>query len=203
MPNINSKTEITKVPNKQLKAYETDRFLMRPVVESDRAFYLSLHCDAKVMEHISPPLTAQQANKAFDTTLKQIAKPSPKILAWIVIEKQSNQAVAYQAVSWYLHAQAKTDPLFQTNGQPEVGIILSSQHQGKGYAVEAVGSLVEYVFTRLNYSLINFFYYKKHNATKRLLKKLDTLIDPCKQPINPEWEYQWLQVDKWKKDVIQ
>ena len=182
--------------------FTTKRFLMTPLCEQDRDLYCSLYCDKEVMKNISQPLTLVQANKGLDTTLKQMNLTTPKILAWIITDKVSDKKIGFQAITWYLLKEAKTDPIFDTKGQPGVGILLSNDVQGKGYALEAMGSLMEYGYQYLSIDTFHLYYYKTHRNTISFLKKLGLTLDLTNQPLDPAWQYQYLNKNDWCKKII-
>ena len=182
--------------------FTTQRFLNTPLTEQDRELYCQLYCDKEVMKNIAPPLTREQANKGFDITLAQMKLDKPKIMAWMITEKVSNKKIGFQALTWYQHKEAEADPIFNTHGQPEVGILLSNEVQGKGYALEAMGSLMEYGYRYLSVETIHLYYYQSHRNTISFLKKLGATLDLAKQPKDPAWQFQYVKKSDWHKKLI-
>ena len=180
----------------------TNRFVIAPLNEHDLALYKELYCDEKILEHVCPPLSEQQAIKAFNITLEQMTLEQPKIIAWTIKEKSSGKKVGFQAVTWYQRKEAKVDPAFLLNGQPEAGILLLEEYQGKGYAMEAIGALIEFTLNRLNKERIHFYFPIDHVHTIKVLNKLGALIDPKKIHKHSGWGYRFASLEIWNQKFI-
>ena len=197
IPTLNTQRKVTL---KKILPYYTERFLITPLIEQDRDLYCRLYCDKQVMKNIGTPLTLEQANKGFDITLRQMRSGAPKIIVWTIIDKTSNQQIGLQAISWYTNKKIKLDK--NSVPQPEVGIILCTTAQGKGYATEAMGSLIEYSYQYLAVETVNIYYRRTHSNTISFLRKIGSVMDLSNQPIDSNWQHQYLNKSDWNKKLI-
>lgn len=193
----------SKLRNKIALPFSTEHFEIRPLEEQDREYYFQLHSNQKVVEYICEPLTRKQADTAFNITLRELTSKNPKILSWIIIDKKNKEKIGFQALSWYLHKEFEQDPIFDNQNQPEVGILLDPNVQGKGVAVEAMGALIEYAFELIGADLINLYYYKAHSNTVKFLSKLEAIFDESRQPVLEQWNYQYLLKPYWRFKYIE
>ena len=186
-----------------ISAFSTKRFIISQLVEEDKQLICSLYTNKQIMLHISPALTPEKAEHSFDIMLRSMKKDVPRIIGWSITVKATGKKIGFQALSWRKWPQAKTDPLFQTGDQPEVGIMLTETAQGKGYAEEAMGALMEFAYKHLAIATIHLFYYQTHSVTKRFLKKLGCTLDMNNQPLDPLIEYQYVNQNHWRKNLIE
>jgi ribosomal-protein-alanine N-acetyltransferase len=168
-------------------SFTTKRLLIRPLVNEDKALYLSLYTDDKIMRNIGQPLTVAAAERAFFNALNALNKPFPKTLTWVIIDKENNKRIGIQA----LHR-------IDNNSQnAEIGIILSTLANGKSFPEEAIGALIEYGFTRLHLKQINAFFANQNLATARVSKKtgfVENRVHPkskLKEKIESVYEVNW------------
>lgn len=124
----------------------TERLVLRPMVESDRALFLALHTNPKIMRHNAPTYSEEYANRAFSHTLKLMAKEQPDILVWVVWLKQQPLGLV---TLYSLQLSQQTS---------DVGVILLEQAWGQGIATEALQALVHSAFTQLNLARLSAGY---------------------------------------------
>ncbi len=170
-------------------SFTTKRLLIRPLVNEDKALYLSLYTDAKIMRNIGQPLTVVAAERAFFNTLNALNKPFPITLTWAIIDKENNKRIGIQA----LHR-------IDNNSQSaEIGIILSTLANGKSFPEEAMGALMEYAFTQLCINCINAYYSKKNLATRRFLNKLNFKPKKLNDSNN---HHEYFNSQNWNQSII-
>jgi RimJ/RimL family protein N-acetyltransferase len=170
-------------------SFTTKRLLIRPLVNEDKALYLSLYTDAKIMRNIGQPLTVVAAERAFFNTLNTLNRPFPKTLTWAIIDKENNKRIGIQA----LHR-------IDNNSQnAEIGIILSTLANGKSFPEEAMGALMEYAFTQLCINCINACYSKKNLATRRFLNKLNFKPNKLNDSNN---HHEYFNSQNWNQSII-
>lgn len=183
-----------------MHTFTTERLLIRPLAEQDKALYCNLYTDTKIMRNIGAPLCQQQAEKAFNLTLKAMQKNQPKLMAWAIENIEKQKVIGIQALSWQkATAQKKTSTI---ESEPEIGIILSREMNGKLYPEEAMGALMEYSYNYLSVKKINAFYAKKNRATHRFVEKLGFIYNKFEQPIDQNITYQSLPKEAWQKKII-
>ncbi len=174
-----------------MHSFTTERLLIRLLAEQDRALYLSLYTDVKIMRNIGEPLKVDAAEKAFVSTLKAMEKPEPKVLTWAIVDKTTNEAIGLEALN--LSTKKKV---------AEIGIMLSSQANGKLFPEEAMGALMEYAFTQLNIDCIHAFYSKKNLATKRFVNKLGFFFKTEKHKNESNNHQQYFKGHMWQQSLI-
>ena len=165
-------------------AFSTERFDISLFVENDQALFCDLYTNDNVMRYIEPTLSQTAANKSFKSILKSMKKDSPIIFMWSITLKSSGKKVGLVALSWSKWPQAKTDPIFQTGKQPQVGIVLKEEVHGKGYANEAMRALIDYTHQLIPSVILDVFYYNENIKSKQLFKSLGCTLDNNRQPID-------------------
>jgi RimJ/RimL family protein N-acetyltransferase len=120
-------------------------------------------------------------------------KAQPKILTWTIVDKISNEAIGLQALNKSGNENSTV---------AEIGIMLSSQANGKLFPEEAMGALMEYAFTQLNIDCINAFYSKKNLATKRFVNKLGFTFNPDIHENESNNHHQYFNSQGWKQSLI-
>lgn len=176
-----------------MHSFTTERLLIRPLALQDKALYLSLYTDAKIMRNIGEPLTTAAAEKAFASTLKVMNKPEPKILSWAIVDNRTHKEIGLQALKVSNNKKCRT---------AEIGIMLSSQANGKLFPEEAMGALMEYAFTQLNIDCINAFYSKNNLATKRFVNKLGFCFNTDSHKSENNNHHQYFEQKKWQQSLI-
>ena len=173
--------------------FTTERLLIRPLAEQDKAMYLSLYTDAKGMRNMSEPLTYVAAENAFSKTLIAMEKEKPQVMTWAIVNQENNLCIGLQALSWHTPEIANI---------ADIGIMLSRASNGKLLPEEAMGALMEYAFNYLSVDKINAFYARKNLATQRFVKKLGFVLDAAQQPGNTNNSYQYFDKEKWLQTLI-
>lgn len=111
----------------------TERLLVRPAEESDRARFVSLWCDDEFMvDYHRPAFSEEEAQQRFDHML-EVCDDVP-FAKQPVIERSSGIITGYTGVDW-----------FDWQGLPrlEFGWRLAPEYRGRGYATEAAQALLD------------------------------------------------------------
>mgnify|MGYP002700455439 FL=1 len=183
-----------------MNSFTTERLLIRPLSEEDKALFINLYTDAKVMRNISAPLSGEKAEKAFHNTLKIMKKAQPTIMTWVIVSLADNKAIGIQGFSWPTTNITQQDDRELT--QAEIGIMLDTKANGKLFPEEAMGSLMEYGFTQLKLERINAVYANKNIATKRFVNKLGFTLAANLQNDSGKTSYQYFDYQQWKQLLI-
>lgn len=183
-----------------MHSFTTERLLIRPLSEEDKALFINLYTDAKVMRNISDPLSHEKAEKAFHNTLKIMKKAQPTIMTWTIVNMTENRAIGIQGFTWPTTNNAQ--PADRKLAQAEIGIMLDTKANGKLFPEEAMGSLIEYGFTQLKLERINAFYASKNLATKRFVNKLGFILPANLQNDNGKTSYQYFEYQQWEQRLI-
>jgi len=173
-----------------MKSFTTERLLIRPLAESDKAFYISLYSDSKIMRHIGKPLTSIEATEAFTNTLTAMQKKKSKIMVWAIVNLKNNNLIGLQGLYNI------------TPNITEIGIMLATQFNGMLFPEEAIGSLIEYGFNHLDLQQINAYFAKENFATARVAKKTGFLCDTSKQPLDNPQRIDSVYKETWHRHYI-
>jgi RimJ/RimL family protein N-acetyltransferase len=187
-----------------MHSFTTERLLIRPLAVQDKALFINLYTDAKVMRNISEPLTDEKAEKAFHNTLKIMEKDHPKILTWAIVNLADNQSIGIQGFTWPTNkSESSTESKMII---AEIGIMLLRNSHGRLFTEEAMGALMEYGFNYLGLDKINAFYASKNLATKRFVNKLGFIYNEALQgnvnKSNTVNSYQYAESDQWQQKLI-
>tara|TARA_R110002050_G_scaffold154989_5_gene282945 strand:+ start:987 stop:1523 length:537 start_codon:yes stop_codon:yes gene_type:complete len=173
-----------------MHSFTTERLLIRPLTEEDKALYFSLYCDKKIMRNIGNVFSHQKAETAFANTLKTMTKKQPKALTWAIVSLENNECIGLQALN------------FQTSDIAEIGIMLLRTSNGRLLPEEAIGSLIEYGFNQLNLQQINACFAKKNLATARVAKKTGFIFKESQQPADIHQRVESVFSNTWHRHYI-
>jgi len=179
-----------------MHSFTTERLFIRPLVEQDRALFISLYTDAKIMRNISEPLSDEKADKAFNSSLSMMEKSQPKIMTWAIVSMAENRAIGIQGLT--LKQAAKLN----NKKNADIGIMLDAKANGKLYPEEAMGALMEYGFTKLKLTRINAHYASKNLATKRFVNKLGFTLPTTPHDKSGKTSYQYFDYQQWQHSLI-
>src|SRR5262249_9175383 len=107
-------------------------------------------------------------------------------LAWGVTEKRGNDCIGMVN---YHHRDAR-------NRKLEIGYALARSHQRKGFAIEAVGALVEYCADRLGVHRVEALIHPDNTASIKLVERLGFRCEG-----GPLTDY-WLVGDRYLSAMI-
>tara|TARA_R110001583_G_scaffold189694_1_gene353402 strand:- start:662 stop:1198 length:537 start_codon:yes stop_codon:yes gene_type:complete len=174
-----------------MHSFTTERLLIRPLSEQDKALYISLYTDAKIMRNIGEPLSIPAAEKAFARVIKAMSQKQPKVITWAIITLDSHEIIGLQALNW------------QSPDIAEIGIMLLRHSNGRLLPEEAIGSIIEYGFNHLALQQINACFAKKNLATARVAKKTGFLFDSLKQPVDTLQRVDYVYKQSWHRHYIE
>lgn len=152
-----------------MQTFETARLLMRPVCVDDEDFYCRCYTDPLLMEHIGEPLTREAALRSFTAALKKATGISDRRYTWVMQEKGVGAAVGLLAM---FCDEAKPDPVYA-----ELGTIMLSEFQNKGFTVEALRKLADVAFNMTPLQALLIKHKSQNNAVKGVTAKLGYQAD--------------------------
>ena len=182
-----------------MHSFTTERLLVRPLAEQDKAMYLSLYTNAKTMRHIGEPLTEAAAIKAFNRTLKAMKNDKPKVMTWAIVTLNDNQCVGLQALNWQ---KSQIDGKDQKEAIAEIGVMLLPSSHGKFIPKEATGSIIEYAFNYLPIIRINAIYRKKNIIVARIAKSLGFTFGTTTQQLEENQGIAYIDKQSWDNRYI-
>lgn len=172
-----------------MESFETERLLMRPLSAKDQALYCACYTDPLLMQHIGEPLTEEAALRSFTTTMKISAGFPPRGFTWAMQEKPTGIAVGLLAM-----VCDKAEPAPVT---AELGTIMLSNFQNRGYTSEALRELADTVFSLTSLTALFVKHKSQNSAVTGVMTKLGYVADTLTQ--GPEDGCQWvLRRDHWQ-----
>lgn|GEM_PF-373391 len=191
--------------------FESERLLCRILSEQDRTLYVELYSNEKIMRNIGPPLTEQEANKAFDNTLNAIGNSiknrSSAYLLWVIILKTTGQKLGIQVINGrraalLKHSQDKVEEMTTPKDAVETGIMLTRLAHGKQVPFEARGALIKFAFSKLPVNQIYTFYKKRNIPIDRLVNKLGFVENKCLSPLSEKEHYRFITRDIFTQRLL-
>ncbi len=138
---------------------ETERLIMRPLVESDVDEIFAMRSDEDIMRFIREP---QGRNESLDWIKLVSARWDTEKLGFCaVIEKETDKFLGWCGI-WRL----------QETNELEVGYAIEKAHWGKGFATEAAEKFIEYAFENIKPDKIVAVAEPKNLASRRVMEKL-------------------------------
>lgn len=117
---------------------KTDRLLLRPIKAEDAKAIFDYRSDSETNKYQGwIPKTIEDV----DGFLKRISSEINKTDTWFqfaIVEIETNDIIGDLGIH------------FLDDEQAEIGCTLSKKHHGKGYATEALRSVMNYLFNKLN-----------------------------------------------------
>ncbi|MEO8002743.1 MAG: GNAT family N-acetyltransferase [Arenimonas sp.] len=147
-----------------MQTFETARLLMRPLAADDRDLYCFCYTDPSMMKLIAAPLTMDAALRSFEVALKINSHIPVRRRDWIMLEKTSGSCIGLLSL-----VGCKTKPV-ATNA--DLGAIILSTFQGKGYSLEGTGALVDAAFAISHIDALHTHHQSENAAVGRVMSKL-------------------------------
>jgi len=109
---------------------------LKKLNQSDLVLYQDIYMDAKLMEYVGEVLNKSVATKYFDLTLQYMSKEPPTMILYVIRENNNNRRIGVVGLRWN---QKTVDSV-------EIGVIVKSTEQRKGYAHDAKQCIMKYAF---------------------------------------------------------
>ncbi len=147
----------------------TERLILRPWKESDRALFAKLNADPEVMEFFPKTLTRSESDELVDRLAVHIEENG-----WGLF------AVELKETSDFIGTIGIKPITFQAHFTPavEVGWRLAKEYWGKGYATEGAKASLDYGFNVLKLEKIVSITTLANLRSQAVMKKLGMKHDP-------------------------
>ena len=141
----------------------TERLLLRPWRQSDRAPFAALNADPVVREFLPGLLTREESDSAVDRIEQHFAEHGFGL--W---------AVEVPGVTDFAGFIGLSVPKFEAHFTPcvEIGWRLAAEHWGRGYALEGARACVAFGFEQLGQPEIFSFTVPDNIRSRRVMEKL-------------------------------
>jgi len=119
---------------------QSNRLLLRPWRDADRAPYAELALDPVAMQFLASPARPETPDGWIDRQIARMAQGEP---AYLAVERRDTHE--------FVGAVGLTHTAYEAHFTPaiQVGWRLLRRHWGQGYATEAAGAALDYGFTAL------------------------------------------------------
>lgn len=143
-----------------MKTLETERLILKPYEESDKADFIALFTDATVMKYVGDGVLTNDQAEAFWQKLFEKLYPQ-EFNIWAVFVKENVRYVGHAGI--YPRPTRKQDWEFV--------YFLNRDSWGKGFATEIARRLVEFAFEELNLLEVFATVDDVHSDSIRVLEK--------------------------------
>jgi len=168
---------------------ETNRLLLREIIEDDAADLFEMDSDPDVHRYIynQPLKQIEEQYKMIDMLQQQYRDYG--IARWAVVDKQSGECLGWAGLKFF------PEPFNGHKDFYELGYRFKQKHWGKGYATEAAKAIVDYGFTHLDTDYLYAMTDVDNTASQHVLSKLgfrfiEVFDEEDGRPIN------WYALDK-------
>jgi len=140
----------------------TERLLLRPWRDSDRAPFAALNADPKVMEHFPALITREESNAAVDRIVARMEQQGFGL--WAVEVPGIAEFVGFTGLN----------PADAVLGRPvlEIGWRLAAQHWGRGYATEGARASLAHAFDDLDQDEVVSFTTAANERSRHVMEKI-------------------------------
>jgi RimJ/RimL family protein N-acetyltransferase len=148
---------------------ETNRLTLRPFVEGDLDAVHAMRSDPGVVRYLYGEVQSRDETR---TSLEQkIAAPAwgqeGDWLSAAAVERESGLIVGDMALHW----------VSERDRTAEIGFVFDPGHQGKGFATEAAGALIDWVFEEAGFHRVIGRAEARNAASARVLEKLGMRLE--------------------------
>lgn len=149
--------------HKSVPVRRTDRLILRPWREDDRAPFAAMNADPAVMEHLPAPLTRAESDALIDRARLEAARRGFGLQA--VQERATNELVGMVGL-WVPEWDAEFTPAV------EVAWRLRRASWGQGLAYEAARDVLAYAFDGLRLPQVSSWTVPANERSWRLMERL-------------------------------
>ena len=142
---------------------ETSRLILREWRDQDLQEFAGINQDAKVLEFLPAPLSAQESAEWINRIKKHFIDHGFGL--WAAELKDSGELIGYAGLSI---------PSFEAHFTPcvEIGWRLASKYWGRGYATEAAKKVLEIGFTEFGLKEVVSFTVPANMRSIRVMEKI-------------------------------
>ena len=151
-----------------LNILETQRLIVREITVSDVQCLYELYADESVTRYMEPLFEEMQQEIDYTKDYIKNIYGFYGYGMWILVLKESNEIIGRAGLEY----KEGFDGL-------ELGFMLGTKYQHKGYAYEACKAIVEYAKEYLEQSSFRAVVHIENQASRRLCERLGFKIDKC------------------------
>lgn len=159
----------------QYAHYETERLIIRPWNDGDRAAFAEMNADPRVMEFFPEIRTREQSDSMVDECNKRLAKDG--FTFWAVDRKDREEFIGFVGLTRF-EEDLPFCPCV------EIGWRLAFQHWGHGFATEAARHCLSLGFNQFNLNEIVSFTTLANTRSRHVMEKIG-MVDTGKNFLHP------------------
>lgn len=166
---------------------ETSRLTLRPFVAEDFDAMHEMRADAEVARYLyQGPLSEDETRQLLTKKISDSAwAREGDWLSAAVVERASGTTVGDIGLEW----------LSERDRTAEIGFVFDPRHQGKGFATEAAGALIDWAFTSAGIHRVIGRTESRNSASARVLEKLGMRLEAHFV------ENEWVK-DEWQSELV-
>lgn len=149
----------------------TERLVLRPWRDADRAPFAAMSADPEVMEFFPAPLTREESDAFVDRTMQGFAERGG--WGWFAVEERASGALAGVAGLAPVRFAAHFTPAV------EIGWRLARAAWGQGYATEAARATVAFAFGELRLDEVVAMAVPANERSLAVMRRLNMTNDPA------------------------
>lgn len=145
---------------------ETERLIMRPIVNDDLERMFLLDSNPEVMKYIGvAPVTKLEESEEIIRKIRKQYKENG-IGRWAVIEKESGLLIGWSGLKFL------TEPINGYNNVYDLGYRFLPQYWGKGYASESAKEFLKFSFEEMKLPVVYAHAHCGNEASNQILQKI-------------------------------
>jgi RimJ/RimL family protein N-acetyltransferase len=155
----------------------TPRLRLRALTTRDLALFRALYCNAETMRYIGKPFSRTQAARSLRLTVAATRKPPRSLRHYVIAERKSRRSVGMCSLR----------PAAWAKRGAEAGLMLLPAASGRGYAREALQSLIDAALLKLRVDTVWVQHDPANASAARLSHALGfrpvrkkSLLDECR-----------------------
>ncbi len=144
--------------------FKTERLIIRPISMDDKKTIYVYRADPETSKYLSLVPNSEEDIEEFIEKSSSVLNVPGTWFQFVIIEKLNNQVIGDIGIHFL-----ETDP---ENKQVEIGYTLDSKYRGKGYAIEALTVIINYLINSLSKRRITASIDPINQASIKLIERL-------------------------------
>lgn len=140
---------------------ETKRCIVRETVEEDVNAFYRIYSDPTVTEYTEPLYEDKEKEKQYIRNYRKYCYGFYEFGIWSILEKAGGQVIGRAGIN-----------MREGFDIPEIGFVVGSKWQRKGYAYEVCSAITDYARTQLHMEALQALVLPENKASVRLCGKL-------------------------------
>jgi len=160
---------------------ETERLILRPWEERDRAPYAEFNADPEVRRFYDHVCDRAEVDGMIDRFIQRLAEDG---FHWLAVERKSDGAFIGDIGIARLGEPARA--AIPGHPEVEVGWLLGREYWGQGYAPEGARACLVHAWDVLDLEEVVAITYRGNGPSRRVMEKLGMVRDPARDFEHPE-----------------